>query len=228
MSRMAASLERFRQNPFARYLCPFLAFCVFSSLSSLPAFQKGTSVFWIYGVRSIVTLLLFIYFFRGHWREIEGRFDWKAVLVGLAVLAVWLAPVFAGRSEQVVLFNPAVFNPKFGRVLAVSARLAGSAIIAPLIEEIVWRSFLMRFLISQDFLSVPLGTYRGVSFWVTVLTFALMHPMWQWGPAIFAGVLYGAYLVKTRNLAGCILAHSVTNLGLGIYIIVTGRWGLWV
>ncbi len=112
-------------------------------------------------------------------------------------------------------------------MIAIALRIAGACIMAPLLEETVWRSFIMRFMIKEDFLSVPIGTYRFYSFGFTVLTFAAVHPIWQWGASIFAGMAYGLYLVRSKNLKGCILAHAVTNFGLALYIVMTGEWGLW-
>jgi hypothetical protein len=44
---------------------------------------------------------------------------------------------------------------------------------------------------------------------------------------IIAGLLYGFLLIRQKNLKGVILAHGVTNCGLGIYIVVTGNWMFW-
>jgi hypothetical protein len=33
--------------------------------------------------------------------------------------------------------------------------------------------------------------------------------------------------VRTKSLGACVVAHAVTNLGLGIYIMVTRQWGFW-
>jgi CAAX prenyl protease-like protein len=44
---------------------------------------------------------------------------------------------------------------------------------------------------------------------------------------IIAGLLYGLLLIWQKKLKGVIIAHSVTNLGLGIYILITGSWMFW-
>ncbi len=218
-------LRAFRNSPFARYLAPFF---ILIFLSGWQGPAGGRQVFWMYGAKTVVALLVFIYFFKGHWHEIEGRFDVRAVFVGLAVLVIWLVSCAFFRVPSTAAYDPAAFDSNAKMILAVAVRLFGSFTVVPLIEELVWRSFLMRFLVKNDFLSVPLGTYTPVSFWIGTLTFALAHPMWQWPAALLTGIIYGFYLVKTKNLAGCILAHAVTNFGLGIYIIITRDWGLWV
>jgi hypothetical protein len=44
---------------------------------------------------------------------------------------------------------------------------------------------------------------------------------------IAVGILFNLLLVGQKNLRGVILAHAVTNLGLGIYVITTGSWMFW-
>jgi len=45
---------------------------------------------------------------------------------------------------------------------------------------------------------------------------------------LIAGIAYNWWLVRTRNLADCILAHAVTNLALAIYVIFSDQWQYWL
>ena len=90
-------------------------------------------------------------------------------------------------------------------------RTVSSALLVPILEELFWRGWLMRWLIDHDFLKVPLGKLSHLphSGWWRVL-FASEHgPYWEVGLA--AGIIYNWWIVRTRNLADCILAHAVTN-----------------
>lgn len=216
--------NRLSLSPSFRYLAPFF---IFTTLTYFQSFGKAESVFWIYGVKALVTGGALLYCFKGHWHEIEGKFDWRAVGLGLIVLVLWLLPEILFPKTRAVAFNPTVFSSVWEKVAAISVRMTGAVIIAPLVEEIFFRSFLMRWLIRQNFLSVPLGTYAVLSFGLTSASFALLHAPWEWGVALLAGILYGGYLVKTKNLFGCIIAHATTNLGLGIYVVLTGEWKFW-
>ncbi len=42
-----------------------------------------------------------------------------------------------------------------------------------------------------------------------------------------AGVAYSLLLYWTKSIYQCILAHAVTNLVLGIYVLQTGYWQFW-
>jgi hypothetical protein len=106
-------------------------------------------------------------------------------------------------------------------------RVAGSALLVPVVEELFWRAWLMRWLISTHFTRIPLGTYAARAFWLSAALFAAEHgPYWDVGLA--AGVAYNWWLVRTRSLADCILAHAVTNACLAVYVLLAGAWQYWL
>ena len=41
------------------------------------------------------------------------------------------------------------------------------------------------------------------------------------------GVLYNWVAIRTKSLPTCILAHALTNLLLGVYVMQTRQWGFW-
>src|ERR1022692_4247599 len=113
-------------------------------------------------------------------------------------------------------------NPFF-----ITVRVLESAILVPVLEELFWRGWLMRWVIRPDFESVPLGQYTALSFWAVALLFATEHgPYWEVG--LIAGVSYNWWLVRTRNLADCMLAHAVTNALLAGYVLVFDQWQYWL
>lgn len=124
------------------------------------------------------------------------------------------------------------FNPN--REIATSAgiifflfvRFFGLVVVVPVAEELFYRGFLLRFVTdADDFRRVPVGTFSALALGVNVVLFALSHPEWL-AAAIFA--LAMCLLLRwTKNLFTCILAHGVTNLLLGVYILHTGQWQYW-
>jgi len=107
----------------------------------------------------------------------------------------------------------------------IAVRLFGAAIVVPIMEELFWRSFLMRYLVEVDFRSVAMGTFTWLSFLGVAVLFGLEHHRIIAG--IIAGLLYGALLLRQKKLRGVVVAHGVTNLGLGIYVVATGSWMFW-
>ena len=74
---------------------------------------------------------------------------------------------------------------------------------------------------------MPLGTYSASAFWIVAVLFASEHgPYWEVGLA--AGILYNWWLIRTKNLADCILAHAVTNAILSAYVLLADQWQYWL
>ena len=112
-------------------------------------------------------------------------------------------------------------------LVVLVSRAVRAVVLVPVIEELFWRGWLMRWLINTDFKQVPLGTYSALSFWVTALLFASEHgPYWEVG--LLAGIAYNWWVMRTRRLSDCILAHAVTNGVLSAFVILTGRWQYWM
>jgi hypothetical protein len=57
------------------------------------------------------------------------------------------------------------------------------------------------------------------------LMFTLAHPEWM-AAAVYC-VLLNLLLSWTRDLWNCVVAHGVSNLVLGVYVLWTDSWELW-
>ncbi len=215
------------KNPYLRYLLPITLFILMGLM--MAPIERTPEYASEFAVRAIIVFAVFCFLFRGHWREIEGKFDIKAVGVGLLVSAVWLGHYLIFRPEENTSFLPSqvgeYYNSQALMWCWIVVRLFSAAIVTPLIEETVFRSLIPRFLMKNDFLNVPLKHYSHLAFWGAVVAFMCVHHMWQWPVAAFAGVAYGYYVVRTGNLWGAIIAHGVTNLSLGIYALSANDWG---
>ncbi len=44
---------------------------------------------------------------------------------------------------------------------------------------------------------------------------------------MIAGVIYNALLYRTKSLSACMVAHGMTNLALGLYVLATQQWTFW-
>ena len=122
-------------------------------------------------------------------------------------------------------FNPDLLPGRNVQITMTIFRIAGAVLVVPLMEELFWRSFLIRYIIDKNFDTVPMGTFTWASFLFTVVLFGFEHNYILAG--IMAGIIYNLLLYKTRSLAHCVLAHAVTNLALAIYVVSTGKWQFW-
>jgi CAAX protease family protein len=60
---------------------------------------------------------------------------------------------------------------------------------------------------------------------VTLILFAVEHDRWLAG--LMAGAAYTMLLYWTQRLWPCILAHGLTNLLLGVHVLLTHDWRYW-
>jgi CAAX prenyl protease-like protein len=160
-----------------------------------------------------------------------------SILLGLAVFAVWIGPdLIAPAWRTSFLFNnPIIGHPSGNTPPALKNdptflffRIAISVIAVPILEELFWRGWLMRWLIDgDDFRRVPLGKYAPMAFWVTALLFASEHGAF-WDVGLLTGAIYNWWMLRTRNLWDCILAHAVTNAALAAWVVLAGQWQYWL
>jgi CAAX prenyl protease-like protein len=122
-------------------------------------------------------------------------------------------------------FDPNFLREDAARIFLTASRLAGASLVVPVMEELFWRSFLIRYVISPDFSRIPIGSFTWPSFLITAVLFGLEHNLFVAG--ILAGIAYNLLLYYTRSLSACILAHAVTNFTLGVYVLQTGKWHFW-
>jgi membrane protease YdiL (CAAX protease family) len=45
---------------------------------------------------------------------------------------------------------------------------------------------------------------------------------------LIASIVFNWWMIKTKSLADCILAHAVTNACLAAYVVVQGQWQYWL
>jgi CAAX prenyl protease-like protein len=158
-----------------------------------------------------------------------------SLALGVAVFLIWVGPdrLFPGYHGLWLFTNPITGSmgatlPESSRgdALLLTLRTARSALFVPIAEELFWRCWLMRWIISPKFAEVPLGAWSAQAFWIVAVLFAAEHgPLWDVGLA--AGVLYNWWMVRTKSLGDLILVHAVTNACVSAYVIVAGRWEYW-
>ncbi|MEO6053323.1 MAG: CAAX prenyl protease-related protein, partial [Chthoniobacterales bacterium] len=184
--------------------------------------------FWVFPLQTLVCGAALVVFWKYYTFDFQ-RGVVLGILAGLLSLAIWISPQWLlGVAPRVDGFNPTTLaqDPTL-YWLTIIARFARLVIVVPLLEEIFWRGFLMRYLIREKFMEVPFGEYRLFSFAAVAVLFGFEHYGPDIIPGILTGVIYNAVAVRTRSLGACVIAHAVTNLGLGIYIMATKQWGFW-
>jgi hypothetical protein len=208
----------------------FVAFLALSSFLKQPggAAWLTSPEYWIYPVQSVVCGALLLIFWRIYPLERPAGLVF-GLTIGVLVFALWIAPqVWLGFAPRTDGFNPEVFakgSPLYDAT--VGLRFLRLVLVVPLAEEIFWRGFLLRYLVDEDFESVPLGRFSWLSFIVVVIAFAFSHSRPDWPAAVATGILYNLVIYRTKSLTTCVLMHATTNLLLGLWIMHTRQWGFW-
>lgn len=189
----------------------------------------------LYPVRAALSLIAILVFSRRviPWPPNQTL---ASIALGVAVFFIWIGPdvLWPGMRNHWLFHNSILGSatstlPQGLKVSAafIAVRVFGSVVLVPVLEELFWRGWLMRWLINPKFATVPLGTYTPYAFWVTALLFASEHGSY-WDVGLLAGIIYNWWLIRTRNVADCILAHAVTNGCLAAYVLGWGQWQYWL
>jgi len=218
---------QFKKKSWLPYVIPFAVFMLLTApVKYLPLYAH----FFYIGKTVIVGGLLLLWY-REYIPDISLNLNFyqvlSALLSGLLVLIIWVAPEkYLFQTGNHTGFNPYSFgwSPTATAGL-IAVRLLGAAIVVPVMEELFWRSFILRYIINPDFRKVPLGTFTWGSFLIVVILFGFEH--YRVVQGIAAGIIYTLLLIRQKNLMGPIIAHGVTNLGLGIYVLLTKGWTFW-
>ncbi len=228
------SARRFRPA-WLPYVAPIATFLILTSVVAWLSRLAGSSSPAWYPPALVVLLMVVAvvaWFCRSTWIDLlpmPRTGGWiVSILTGLAVTAFWIAA--QGHYPRLPLSGARMgFDPDFlpgaTRYEFLVVRLMGLVILVPLMEEIFWRSFLIRWAVREDFRAVPIGRVTPWSAGVTAALFALAHP--EWLPALAAGLVWALLLWRTRSVTACVISHAVSNLSLGIYILATRSWGFW-
>lgn len=158
-----------------------------------------------------------------------------SILIGILVFAIWIGPdvLWPAYRTHWPFDNPITRGsggslPEHLRSNAafLTLRVTGSVLLVPILEELFWRGWLLRWLVHEDFRKVPIGTYYASAFWIVAVMFASEHGAY-WDVGFLAGVIYNWWVIRTKSLADCILAHAVTNACLASYVLLYHQWQYW-
>jgi CAAX prenyl protease-like protein len=213
-----------RALPFALYIA---VLAVEGGLSHL---LPGTDLRLLYGAKIACVALALTHY----WKEyaelratprLDGRQVVASIVAGFAVFLVWI------NFDQpwAVLGTAAGFSPldadgSIDWPLA-TLRIAGAVVVVPVMEELFWRSLVMRWIDRHDFLTLAPARISLRALLISSTLFGLEHR--EFGAGIVAGLAYGYLYKRFSNLWAPVLAHAVTNGILGLWVLHTRNWQFW-
>jgi uncharacterized protein len=212
--------------PFALYMA-FLAI-EGAAVDFAPALPL-LDVRWLYPVK-IAAVVAALWYYRAFYVELFTGPKWLwagviAPLLGLVVFVLWINM----DSGWMNLGGGAGFDPRdpAGAINwpLVVTRLTGAALVVPLMEELFWRSFLMRWIQEHHFLELAPVQVGLRAMLISSALFGVEHSLWFAG--IVAGLAYAWLYRASGNLWPPVIAHATTNLVLGLWVLNTGNWQFW-
>lgn len=202
---------------------------------------------WVYPAQTIIVAVVLVLGWR-HYQFRPFRGFGMAAVLGVVGIILWCLPALLwqnltsaghtvpewaewfGFAERKDGFDPSFFQHEpVWYSAALVMRFIRLVIIVPLVEEIFWRGFLMRYLIADgdDFRKVPFGKHTWFCYAVVTAGVVIAHMPVDYLGAFLWGSLVYFVAVRTKSLAACVLMHAVANLLLGIYVVSTKQWGYW-
>jgi CAAX prenyl protease-like protein len=217
-------------HPWIPYVAPYALFAIGGFVGSELLGREYLSLL----LRTLLSAGALLHFWRkGAYPELSLRPGIFGITAGVVGYLLWVLPEnllsVVPRLPHLSSFNPDEAGPDW-RTPLLAFRLLSGAMVVPVFEELLLRSFLVRYLEAMrtqhgDFRRIPIGQISRISFWGVVITMAVTHDRWLRGgaySALMLGVLY-----KEKRMDGVIWAHAVTNLCLAIHVMVTENWSYW-
>lgn len=224
----------FYTSPIFIRVLPFAIYIFFLALNDKLAEALGSIISqtqWLYAVR-VAAVAIPIILFWAQYQELNTKQKSSinsyllSIVVGVLIFLLWILPYPSwAMTNDTAEFNPTNASGEGLNLLFVMLRLTGAALVVPIMEELFWRSFIMRWLQNQQFLNVKPSSVSAFAFISTAALFAIEHHLWLAG--LLAGIAYGWLYRKEGNLWLPIIAHIVTNGLLGLWILQTGNWQYW-
>jgi CAAX prenyl protease-like protein len=217
-------------KPEVRYAGPFVAFMALLVLfRTLPLPDLLSQILFA------AVMALVVYFVAWPVVDFKVRRLGPTLAIGVLVFLIWIAPdLLSPNYRHHWLFENSIMGQARSGLSALAQahpavlffRTVRAVVIVPVIEELFWRAWLARWLISPRFEEVPMGTWSAQSFWIVAVLFASEHGSY-WDVGLAAGIIYNWWMLRTKSLGDLILAHAVTNGCLCAYVIAFGKWEYW-
>lgn len=213
------------------YVAPFATFMLLLVAGQQGLFKSLGE--WEYALRVAVVLLVIATVSRPV-LDFRVRNFLGSLLVGVGVFVLWIAPdtlIPGWRQNPVFTYfgevKVSLSAEQLSSPVLLIFRTMSAALMVPILEELFWRGWMMRWLVNKDFEVLPMGQTDRQGFWIVAVLFALEHgPFWEVG--LITGVIYNWWMTRTKSLGDLIFVHGVTNLVLSLYVIATKQWQFWM
>ena len=216
------SLPTAAENPTAAYLLPFLMILAAGMIAGAAA----SGFEWLYPLRFFAAAGM-LWVLRRSYADLDWRFEWSAPVIGAIVFVIWIGLDRFSHSNA-DQGAPAVLmaSSEIARMTWITFRLLAAVVTVPLAEELAFRGYLLRRLVSPDFESVSFRRFTWFALLASSAAFGLLHGE-HWLAGILAGILFGLATIRRSRIGEAVVAHATANVLLAAYVLIYNKWYLW-
>ena len=201
---------------------------------------------FVYPLQTLVALGFVIYYWRSYTFNWSLKWSLVGIVFGAVGIGFWLLPSMlydawglTGKTEGLLKtfgvternegFDPGLFEHPAAYWSSLVLRFFRAVIVVALVEEIFWRGFVMRIVLDWegDYWKQPFGRHRWISYLIVTGLFMTAHASIDYAGAFVYGSMTYFLCVWSKNLGACVVMHATANLLMGLYIMATGKYGLW-
>jgi len=213
--------EEVAQNPSTAYLLPFLAILAAGLISG----AATASFEWLYPLRFLAAALA-LWMYRKRYSALNWNFGGTAVLAGALVALVWIGFDRVLGIASSGMPADLLAAPLWSRLGWLAFRVIATCLTVPIAEELAFRGFLMRRLVSAEFDSVSFRRVSILALLLSSVLFGALHGH-RWIPGVLAGLVFGFLAMRRGRLGDAVAAHATANIVIAAYVLVFHNWSLW-
>jgi exosortase E/protease (VPEID-CTERM system) len=216
-----AALPSQFENPATRWLLPL----VISATAGMISTAGSGNFEWLYPLRFFAVVLTLVFLWRKY-SDLDLSVSWWAPAIGSAVFLVWIGLDRFSPGGTEAAPRPLLAIDPLARTVWLIFRVLAATVTAPIAEELAFRGFLYRRLLSPDFENVSSRHLSWIAMLIASLAFGLLHGD-RWFVGFLAGALYTLVLIRRGSMGDAIVAHATTNALLAVDVLAFHRWHLW-
>jgi exosortase E/protease (VPEID-CTERM system) len=212
------------ENATAGFLLPLVLVLAAGMVAHAASGTGGVE--WLYPLRFFAAAGA-LWAFRRSYASMNWRFGWAAPVAGLVVFLIWIALDHTANPPADRQFSATLMaSSTSARAIWIGFRILAAVVTVPLAEELAFRGFLMRRLISSDFESVSLRDFSWFALLASSVAFGLLHGGY-WIAGTIAGIVFGLAMIWRGRIGEAVVAHATANALLAVYVLVYHKWHLW-
>ncbi len=207
-------------NPSVRWLLPLVVVLAAGAVSS-----AATGDFeWLYPLRFLAGAIT-LWILRQRYKDLNWHVSWFAPVTGILVFLLWTAfepgtSIGADMPTALAGASPLIRN------WWLTFRVLAAIVTAPIAEELAFRGFLYRRLISEDYDSVSFKRFSWRALLITAVVFGLLHGD-RWLAGTIASVAYATVVNRKGSIGDAVVAHATTNALLALDVLAYHQWNFW-